>query len=40
MQLSQDKFSLIKTGSNSRIYRYGDQESAVILKAVPASCQK
>jgi hypothetical protein len=40
MELSQDKFELLKTGSNSRIYRYGDKDSGVILKVVPAACQK
>jgi len=40
MQLSEDKFELLKTGSNSKIYRYGDKDSGVILKIVPASCLK
>lgn len=40
MELCQDKFELLKTGSNSKIYRYGDKDSGLILKVVPAVCQK
>jgi hypothetical protein len=40
MNYSEDKFELIKTGSNSKIYRYGDKDSGFILKTVPVSAVK
>jgi len=40
MELSEDNFVMLKTGSNSKIFRYGDKISGLVLKVVPTSCIK
>lgn len=40
MELSLAKLRLLSTGSNSRLYMYGEPSSAVVLKMVPVSAAK
>lgn len=40
MQIETQRLALIDKGSNSEIYRYGNQEKSVVLKMVISSSRK